>query len=445
MAREKNILIVDDDVELGNLLAKAVRDMSPTYNVKIARNVDEAMVQVRKSQANELTFDLVITDIKMSGLSGLELLEALHSIAPGTKTIAMTAYNSPDIADRAKELNVEAYLTKPFIISEFRQIVRSNLDPEHQEPADSPAAISLSSEQKVATSRLLASLRTMTGASAALLAHSGGNVVALDALEPETNMDSLCATLETAQRAIGEQIGQTFERDCQVRQSYFGTDAYSICAYRLDDQYTVVVIFGPAVKEGQVWYYLRDAANTLRRALTGEAPPQRRRRRAAKGDVFEMLDQLLPERPQRGRRKAGVTPAKEAPPPQAEKEPEQERVEEEPEPALTQADLESLDAINWDDSPKMDWDAVIQGTDQGFAGLSLQEAQEQGLLPQDIAPATEAESPAATMDRPPVDDIDWDIDTDLDWDDIVDETDKGLGGLSFEEARKQGLIDDVEG
>jgi len=314
MAQEKNILIVDDDIELGNLLAKAVRDMSETYNVRIARNVDEAMVQVRKSQTSELTFDLVITDIKMAGLSGLELLEALNSIAPGTKTIAMTAYNSSDISDRAQELNVEAYLTKPFIISEFRQIVRSTLDPQ-QEGSSAPNAepVSLSSEQKVATSRLLASLRTMTGASAALLVHSGGSVVAIDALDPETSMDNLCTTLEAAQKAVSEQMGQTFDQNCQVKQSYFGTDAYSICAYRLNSDYIAVVAFGPAVKEGQVWYYLRDAANTLTRVLTGEASPTKRRRRGATGDVFEMLDQLLPERPRRGRKKAESATTQERP------------------------------------------------------------------------------------------------------------------------------------
>jgi hypothetical protein len=48
-------------------------------------------------------------------------------------------------------------------------------------------------------------------------------------------------------------------------------------------------------------------------------------------------------------------------------------------------------------------------------------------------------------DRPPVDDIDWDIETDADWDAIVSDTDKGLAGLSFEEAQEQGLISGIEG
>jgi CheY-like chemotaxis protein/predicted regulator of Ras-like GTPase activity (Roadblock/LC7/MglB family) len=440
MSQEKNILIVDDDIELGDLLAKAVRDMSNTYNVRIARNVDEAMVEVRKSQtASELRFDLVITDIKMAGLSGLELLEAMNSIAPDTKTIAMTAYNSSDIADRAKELSVEAYLTKPFIISEFRQIVRTILDAQKSTGEGKPS-VSLSSDQKVAVGRLLASLRTMTGASAALLMYGGGSVVAIDALDPDTSMDSLCATLEHAQKALSAQMGQTFAQSCQVRQSYFGTETFSICAYRLDSDYTAVVVFGPAVKEGQVWYYLRDAANTLRRALTGEVPTPKRRRRAAKGDVFEMLDQLLPERPRRGRKDAEAAPVQEQPPPRAKEEP----APPEEEPALTETDLESLDEIDWGASPSMDWDAVVQGTDQGFEGMSMQEAQAQGLLPEELAPAGEAATPEAAPDRPPVSEIDFDINVDLDWDNIVDETDKGLGGISFEEAQRQGLVDSID-
>ena len=460
MAQEKNILIVDDDIELGNLLAKAVSDMSETYNVRVARNVDEAMVQVQKSQTNKVVFDLVITDIKMSGLSGLELLEALNSIVPGTKTIAMTAYNSSDIADRAQELSVEAYLTKPFIISEFRQIVRETLDPQLAPPArdQEQPALSLSSEQRVAIGRLLASLRTMTGATASFLMHSGGQVVAMDVTEPETSMEGLCATLESARKAMTDQLSRTFGEACQVKQSYFGTSAHSICAYHLNQAYTVVVAFGPAVKEGQVWYYLRDAGEALQRALTGEAPTTQRRRRGgrAKGDVFEMLDQFFPESTRRKRKTLEADPAQETPAAapvqetQGDEVPPQEAIAADPQPAdvparpLSETELASLDAIDWDSSPGLDWDAVAQDTDQGFTGLSFDQAQGHGLLAPELATPAQSEGSAATIDRPPVDEIDWNIETEMDWDAVVQDTDKGLGGMSFEEAQKRGLLGGIE-
>ena len=125
--QQRHILIVDDDVELSALLAQAVGDMSDSYDVKTAQDVDEAMVRVRKFQSLQRAFDLVITDIKMTGLSGLELLELLNSVAPQTRAIVMTAYNSAELAERAQELDVYAYLTKPFVLSELRRIVQSAL------------------------------------------------------------------------------------------------------------------------------------------------------------------------------------------------------------------------------------------------------------------------------------------------------------------------------
>jgi len=431
MAEEKNILIVDDDIELGNLLAKAVGDMSDSYHVRVARDVDEAMVQVRKSQTQANPFDLVITDIKMTGLSGLELLEALHTIAPDTKTIAMTAYNSSDIAERARELNVRAYLTKPFIISEFRQIVRDTLAP--PKPADAETStketaaparvqtlvrVQVPANIKTTLTRELASLRTMTGAAMTILMYKSGAVVAVDSPESESDMIDLCATLVKAQSAVIQQMGQTFDQRLQFRQSYFGTESLSLCAYRLNEDFTTAVIFGPTVKEGQVWYYLRDVSGTLNDVLADvklEAAP------ASQPPQTPPVSQPQPQKT------AARTKTPEPTPPA--------------EPAR-EIDLASLDKIDWDETPDMDWNAVVQETDQGMDGLSFAEAQQQGLLSEELADQPSAE-PVPDNDRPALDDLDWNVSPDSDWETIVQETDRGMDGLSFEEAQKRGLVSDV--
>jgi CheY-like chemotaxis protein len=432
MAEEKHILIVDDDIELGNLLAKAVGDMSDAYVVRVARNVDEAMVQVRKSQTDRNAFDLVITDIKMSGLSGLELLEALNAIAPGTKTIAMTAYNSSEIADRAKELAVEAYLTKPFIISEFRQIVRDTLSLEllSTPPQPQAEATALSAEQRAAITSSLASLRTMTGATVALFVDSSGEIIAIDTLEPEASMGQLCTALQAAQRTITEQMTKAFDQDCHVKQSYFGTDDYSICTSQVGDGHTAAVMFGQEVKEGQVWYYLRETSTALTDVLDGTLAQPERRRRATKGDVFEMLDGFFPDHPQHSRHRSDGSAAEETAPPET-------GTQQEMPIAVDAGPADRADAANHEP------DAPTQETDETFDELSFEAVLEAGWSSQSTDPLPEAEG-QEEIARPPVDDIDWNIATDLDWDKIVEETDKGLDGLSLEEAQEQGLIDEVD-
>jgi hypothetical protein len=343
----------------------------------------------------------------------------------------MTAYNSSDIADRAKELNVSAYLTKPFIISEFRQIVRSTLEPPQEHiAADTASAFpQLTPEQSVAVGRLLGTLRTMTGADAALLTHSSGTVVAVDAVEERDGLKNFGAELEAIQRTMNEQLRATFDRDCTIKQTYFGTDTVGVCAYRLDDSYAAAVVFGSMVKEGQVWYYLREASATLRTALADREPELKDQRSGARGDVFELLQEFFPDKYESAASPAPIPPT--------------DNIQEIAQPeAAASADLPSIDAINWDVDPDANWDTVAEQSTHDFQGLTLEEAQSQGLLPKELAePATG--TAAKEIERPPVDEIDWEIDTNLDWDAMVNDTDKGLGGLSFEDAQNQGLIDDL--
>jgi CheY-like chemotaxis protein len=416
MAEQKHILIVDDDIELGALLAKAVSDMSPSYTVKLARDVDEAMVQVRRSQTTVNVFDLVITDIKMTGLNGLELLEALHALAPDLRTIAMTAYTSSEIARRARELNVQAYLTKPFMISEFREVVRSTLaapiqrEPPQQEPLTSTEPIPAQREDIL---RALSSLRTMTAADTAFLVRNDGVLIEADGLPAGKHVAGLGAELHTAGQAVSEQMTRLLDQSCELQRSFFGTDSYSICTYRVDSTYTAAVVFGPGVREGQVWYYLREAAGTISRALrNGEVAP-RNRPRASGGSISDILQQFFPDL---GRHSTE---------------------HKSPEGARQQhgSGLSSLPAAEPDA-------ADVQAAPRQEVRAVEADAADAGTAEQSIA----AKEPALDepIDFSIVERIDWDAANGLSWDTVLRETDQGLDGLTFEEAQRQGLLDNLE-
>jgi DNA-binding response OmpR family regulator len=422
MAEQKHILIVDDDIELGALLAKAVADMSPSYTVKLARDVDEAMVQVRRSQTTENVFDLVITDIKMSGLNGLELLEALHALAPGLRTIAMTAYTSSEIAAHADELGVQAYLTKPFMISEFRSVVRTTLDApvRRRQPTVEPPSPSVPAlPQREEVSRALSSLRTMTAADAVFLLRNDGTLLAADAREPSRDVTDLGTALQAAQQAITEQMTRLFDHNCAVRQSFYGTDAYSVCTYRIDGVCTAAVVFGPEVREGQVWYYMRDAAGTLSRALGADAPPTPGRRRAVGESVLDMLDRFFPSTQQASADVASPTRAAQPREPDAS-----------PVPSIEARATETRGAA----VPEAT--APSEGETRAAPGLDA-------IVPE--LPAIPEDHEPQAVDPSVADNIDWDAADGMSWDTILEETDKGWEGISLEEARRLGLVDGLEG
>lgn len=462
--RKKEILIVEDDHELRELLAQAIRDISNDYEVKTAGNVDEAMVQVRRFQTLQKSFDLVITDIKMVGLTGLELLEVLHSISPQTKTIVMTAYSSADLAERAQELNVYAYLTKPFIISEFRQIVQSAFAPETAPSTASvePPSVTqspLSSGQLNAVRPQLTSLRMMTGAYAVVLLGSTGALLLDDAMETTENLANLGEALLFAQRHIEQQLFAFTHAGVQINQSYFGSDALNICLYRIDEGHFVGVLFGPAVREGQVWYYLRDAATGIKEALQKPAPVETEAttpsRRSLKDEYMAIVDQILAGDAPRRRRRDQSEPDRPktlpSTPPgsttSAISTPElvsHDQVETEP------TDAAIVEEIDWDvnvnDDTGLSWDDIVAQAGSGFGGMTLEEAMRQGI---DLTPVISTEQVESTTEQveealPSLDEINWDVEVQVDWDSLVSETDKGLEGLTLEEARKRGLIKDLD-
>jgi len=199
------------------------------------------------------------------------------------------------------------------------------------------------------------------------------------------------------------------------------------------------VVFGPTVKEGQVWYYMREALPTLLAALQAEASTPSSARTQQAGDVFEMLDQFFPDRHKTGTSTEAVQPGVSTPTHSPDSGPSGDEPGE---------DLSSLDQIDWEAPVEADWDTLAAATEQGIKGITFEEAQQQGLIPSDLTndaqqevTASSGQAAAVGADLPPVDSIDWQVSTETDWEAFIAGTDQGLDGIGFEEAKKRGLID----
>jgi len=107
------ILVVDDE----RAIRMAVRDSLSRegYFAITACSGEEA---IRRCKSEH--FDLLITDLKMPGMSGLELIRGARDILPDIRTIIMTAYASTDSAVEALRLGVSDYIVKPFRLAELR-------------------------------------------------------------------------------------------------------------------------------------------------------------------------------------------------------------------------------------------------------------------------------------------------------------------------------------
>jgi YesN/AraC family two-component response regulator len=114
----KKVLIVDDEETLTWSMAKSLSKDKDKYEVLIANNGREAIHLL-----NENKIDLVISDIRMPDINGLDLLVNIKKEHPQTKVIIMTAYGSSDVQKEANRRGSLYYVEKPFEISDIRKII----------------------------------------------------------------------------------------------------------------------------------------------------------------------------------------------------------------------------------------------------------------------------------------------------------------------------------
>ncbi|MCP4147769.1 MAG: sigma-54-dependent Fis family transcriptional regulator [bacterium] len=114
------ILIIDDDPSIRNMLAIVLKRSG--YTVTVADNGMAALERLKKE-----LFDLIISDIKMPNISGIELLKKIKSINKEIPVIMITAYASANDAVEAMKLGAEDYVTKPFNLDELKIIIERSI------------------------------------------------------------------------------------------------------------------------------------------------------------------------------------------------------------------------------------------------------------------------------------------------------------------------------
>ncbi|HXP62421.1 MAG TPA: sigma-54 dependent transcriptional regulator [Dongiaceae bacterium] len=113
---QPRILLVEDDPGAASALQKVLQ--AEGYTVDLAERGDDGLAEARSG-----SFDLVLTDLKLPGLSGLELAAQLRAHKPKLPIIVMTAHGTTDTAIEATKLGAYEYLVKPFEAEDLLDVV----------------------------------------------------------------------------------------------------------------------------------------------------------------------------------------------------------------------------------------------------------------------------------------------------------------------------------
>lgn len=114
------VIVVDDNRDLGMLTSEILVERG--FRVHIAFDGEAALARIKQEP-----YDVMILDYRLSGISGLTVLEKTHRIMPNLRTIMISAFGNESVKAKAKELGVYAFLDKPFDIDELVEIINKAL------------------------------------------------------------------------------------------------------------------------------------------------------------------------------------------------------------------------------------------------------------------------------------------------------------------------------
>ena len=120
MAQSNKILIVDDNPHMSSLLSDILEFFD--YGALGAQDGEEALKVLGKD-----TVDMVITDLKMPRMGGLDLLRAIKDKFPGLPVVVITGFGTDSSESDAYAAHADGFLAKPFKVDEIKGLLKKHL------------------------------------------------------------------------------------------------------------------------------------------------------------------------------------------------------------------------------------------------------------------------------------------------------------------------------
>lgn len=255
---EKHILIVDDETTILSVLKRSLEKLDGGYIITTATDGQSALAQLKAAR-----FDLVVTDYKMAGMDGLQLLEEVRSLQPEARTILMTAYGNDKVRAEAQRLETYRYMVKPLEIDDFRQTVKSAL---RGLITAHPGILILPDEQYNKILLSLKRLQLSIGARCVILADIDGHSIARAGNLEKFPLEIITPLLGGCVAGLN-QAGQTIDGVEQTTSLiYRESTAGNPYVINIGLQLLLMIVVDRAsysTKLGTVWYEAQQVASML--------------------------------------------------------------------------------------------------------------------------------------------------------------------------------------
>jgi DNA-binding response OmpR family regulator len=381
MADVKKVLVIDDHFEMLELLRSMLELSNEECEVLAVPSAEEGLLELRRTP-----FDLVITDVRLPGMSGFDLVRRMQRLKRETPVIMITAYTSSEGQKEANELGVLHYFSKPLDTDAVLMAVQMAL---HGKPPTLPVSVEeVLGETAVSEDvrKRLKTLQTDTGATGLMLSTLEGKLIFQISSDRPANLTDLSEVLAQNIKNSFALAGYLVTDKPSTIQYHAGDKVELYCA-NIGQRYFLTIFFDVQSRRGRIgtiWVFTQRAIK----------------------DLIEMLPEVY--KPLSSSRAVPVVapvgvPVGAAPvvaPPAAERELNMPPLPPQPEPEMETAVEENfldLDASDLDDlfgetnlaqvgnSADAFWDDALTETDRPVVGgLSLEEAKKQGLFQTDL-------------------------------------------------------------
>lgn len=266
------LLVVDDSPQVCKALGDVLK--ASGYVVRTAPSGERAL-QIAETDR----FDLVITDLKMTGMSGLDLARRIFELMPGVPVVMLTGFGDMDAVITALRSGIADFLKKPFSIDEVLSVVKRELakSPARAMPAVLPARSDVAAERPPRVyifnqrdleqiEAVLSKLRAQATAESALLVEQAGYVIAAKGLVSAADLEPI-SNLIAGARSTSASLASLLGEPQDFSTSYMEGQRVSVYTTALGRGLYLVVIVPKGTRQGLVWLYAKESALEIDRIV----------------------------------------------------------------------------------------------------------------------------------------------------------------------------------
>jgi CheY-like chemotaxis protein len=255
------ILLVDDQRQVSRMLRASLELSGQDYSVADVASAEEALMEIARGPV-----DLLVADVRLPGMSGLELLAKVRAQNPKARAILITGAPTDEIEAEAAALGVIAFLRKPLGTNLFLEAVAHGLE---SSKATGPSEEAVDEERPRIAERL-AALRRELGAEATILVGDNGRVVARAGDLVNLDLDSTLPSLMPAFSA-GLKVSRLLGASVPGNLQYFNGSSYDFYMTNVGAAFCLLIAFQAKPEAGQmgtVVHFGRRAAVDLLAAIS---------------------------------------------------------------------------------------------------------------------------------------------------------------------------------